>query len=180
MEHLSWSHKLFLRVNAMVGNRPWLDRLMYVSAHWLIYPLYAVAMLAVAVNALPGTPGLFKEYVLVLGAALVPAYVISYGIAFFFPHVRPVKEFPQIKELVAPFPLWKSFPSDHTIAVTILSIVTAFFLPFGATTLLLFCLALLVALGRVYVGVHYPRDIVGGLVVGSAMALGVAQLANLW
>lgn len=70
--------------------------------------------------------------------------------------------------LVSP-PLKTSFPSGHTAAAVALA--CAFL--FGDKRLggISLAIAALVALGRVAVGVHYPTDILGGIVVGLASSL---------
>lgn len=70
-----------------------------------------------------------------------------------------------IKTLVRPFQSWKSFPSDHAILVTLMvAAAHGFDAPAG---LFIFLLAggILVAAARVYAGVHYPRDILGGVII---------------
>lgn len=58
-----------------------------------------------------------------------------------------------------------SFPSDH--AAGAFSIAGSLFSrTVGSTALMVF--AVLVALSRVYVGLHYPSDILGGMVIGLA------------
>ena len=39
-------------------------------------------------------------------------------------------------------------------------------------------LAIAIALSRLYVGVHYPLDVFGGIVIGGAMAFLVNTIAN--
>ena len=60
-----------------------------------------------------------------------------------------------------------SFPSNHAVnsfvAATLLSLC------FRNTTLLVFALALIVCYARVYLKVHYPSDVFGGMIFGSAM-----------
>jgi undecaprenyl-diphosphatase len=65
-------------------------------------------------------------------------------------------------------PLTYSFPSGHT-ASSIASAVTLSRL-WPAGRLVLWSLATLVALSRIYVGVHYPLDVLGGAVLGLACA----------
>lgn len=71
-----------------------------------------------------------------------------------------------------------SFPSNHAAnafaGATILS--SAF--PVG--TPFFFLLAALIAYSRVYVGVHFPGDVLGGALLGWGMGFIVKQLLNQW
>ena len=61
------------------------------------------------------------------------------------------------------------FPSDH--ATGAFAIAMGMWLYDRTIGALLFVLALIVAFARVYVGVHYPSDVVGGALIGMAVAL---------
>ncbi|WP_051236585.1 phosphatase PAP2 family protein [Paenibacillus pinihumi] len=58
-----------------------------------------------------------------------------------------------------------SFPSGHTTAI--FSIIIPFVFISGLLALLLVPLALLVALTRVYQGLHYPSDCIAGCLLGT-------------
>jgi membrane-associated phospholipid phosphatase len=61
-----------------------------------------------------------------------------------------------------------SFPSGHTAQVFFLAtLLSQRFEPGLAGTVALFAVAGLVGFTRVYVGAHYPRDVIGGAVLGS-------------
>lgn len=71
-----------------------------------------------------------------------------------------------------------SFPSNHaTIAAA--AAVALFFVSrrLGAVALVA---ALAMAVSRVWVGVHYPHDVVAGVVVGALLALGAMVLLKRW
>ncbi len=68
----------------------------------------------------------------------------------------------------------KSFTSSHATNNFALAVLVSHFYPVARPWLLLF--ASLVAFSRVYVGVHYPSDILGGAVLGTLIALAVAYL----
>lgn len=66
--------------------------------------------------------------------------------------------------LLIPPPLNSSFPSGHT--GTSVAMAAAIFYAHRRLGYVAFVVAALVALGRIVVGVHYPSDIVGGILVG--------------
>ena len=59
-----------------------------------------------------------------------------------------------------------SFPSNH--AVNNFAGAVFFYKLFPKLEWLLFTTASLVAISRVYLGLHYPSDILGGAIIGSA------------
>jgi undecaprenyl-diphosphatase len=68
----------------------------------------------------------------------------------------------------APIPDHGSFPSGHTLHAVMAAVVTASLLPAVAPFFLL--AALLIALSRVILGMHYPSDVLAGAVLGGILA----------
>ncbi len=164
MKH-SWSEQLFFRINRMVGRRPFLDAAMTFCAHYLLYFLGVGAFVWAAADASFMDPSRFERYLKLLITAGAFGFVTSWTIGFLFPHERPYKEHRGVRHLITPLGTWKSFPSDHTIAGFTIAFITTLV---GAPLWMcigIFLGAALVSMGRVYVGVHYPRDIVGGIMV---------------
>jgi len=102
-----------------------------------------------------------KEALWSLGLALLAGEIL----ALFVLRVRPFLEVSNIITLIPP-PLTSSFPSIHTAA----SMAMAAALYAGDKRLgqLGILIVIGVALGRVAAGVHYPSDILGGVLVGLA------------
>jgi membrane-associated phospholipid phosphatase len=72
--------------------------------------------------------------------------------------------------------LGRSFPSGHTSQTFFLvTLLNLHFQPATRGTAALYALAALVGFTRIYVGAHYPRDVLGGAVLGSIWGV----LANL-
>lgn len=70
-----------------------------------------------------------------------------------------------------------SFPSSHAVNIFTAATLVSFY--FKNTYLLAFTLAFLVGFSRIYLGVHYPSDILGGAILGIMIGYGGTQL-NGW
>jgi membrane-associated phospholipid phosphatase len=66
----------------------------------------------------------------------------------------------------------RSFPSGHTSqAFFIATLMATHFHASAWVVFLLYAIALLVGITRMYVGAHYPRDVLAGAILGSAWGL---------
>jgi len=66
----------------------------------------------------------------------------------------------------------RSFPSGHTSQAFFMATLLAGYFHVGVwATCLLYAIALLVGITRMYVGAHYPRDVLAGTILGSAWGL---------
>jgi undecaprenyl-diphosphatase len=79
---------------------------------------------------------------------------------------RPFVALPDIHPLIATLPSenLQSFPSGH--ALFFFAIATVLFCFNKRVGVLAFIAAAVMAIARVYVGVHWPSDILGGAVIG--------------
>ena len=86
--------------------------------------------------------------------------------------IRPYEVVEGLQCIVAPA-VDASFPSGHTGA-SFASAVSIFRQLPGKYAVFLIVLASLIAFSRLYVGIHYPTDVLGGLVTG----IGIGLLVN--
>ena len=114
-------------------------------------------------------PWLFFQVVL----ADFAAQLISYGLRQAIGRERPAVVYAAPKPLVH-VPHDGSFPSGHGTASFACATMLAFAAPRAAPAF--FLLAAAIAWSRVYVGVHYPLDVLGGAVLGVLVAIALRWL----
>jgi membrane-associated phospholipid phosphatase len=74
-----------------------------------------------------------------------------------------------------------SFPSGHTTQVFFLMTLLILYFQLGlGASIALYAIALLVGLTRIYVGAHYPRDVIAGIVLGSVWGILATLLNPYW
>ncbi|AIK35543.1 undecaprenyl-diphosphatase [Bacillus pseudomycoides] len=100
--------------------------------------------------------------------AFMTAEIIGKLAGKFHLNYQPFAVLPDVNKLVD-HAVDNSFPSDHTILF--FSICFSFWLVRKKTGWLWLVLALCVAISRIWVGVHYPFDVVTGALLGSISAL---------
>ena len=82
---------------------------------------------------------------------------------------RPYEVFEDVRRLIEAQSDY-SFPSGHTSASFAVGVVYCRTLPIGYGILAMI-LAVSISLSRLYVGVHYPSDVLGGALLGTLVAL---------
>lgn len=93
------------------------------------------------------------------------------------PRLRPCDVNTAVQLAIAR-PFGTSFPSGHTAAAfAAVAVLAAERMPRGLT-IPCAVLAVLIALSRLYLYVHYPTDVLAGAVLGAAIGVGAAKLAD--
>lgn len=103
-------------------------------------------------------------------AVLLLCSLTTASIKHLLPRERPFVSYPDIQKLSQAGS--SSFPSGHSTEVFSLATTLALLFPKRRFILPAFAWALLIAYTRMALGVHYPSDVVAGMILG--MALGYA------
>jgi undecaprenyl-diphosphatase len=127
----------------------------------LIYPFYA---LVIGLSDLT----VFKKMWPAVLVALTIEKTLSLGLKNTIKRPRPYQKFPAIKYSAKPQDKY-SFPSGHS-GVTIMTAILfcAYFPPLAVPA---FVFVVLNGYARVYHGVHYPGDVIIGMILGTVGAI---------
>lgn len=167
----SLNSDLFLAINQLAGENAILDASAIFIAEAMPFILIGVMVsLWFFANLNKRRISFFAGYSVLL--ALLLSYLI--GLLYFHPRPFVLNLGSQLVEHAAD----TSFPSDHT---TLIFAIASSYL-FSRETLklgvLLVLLSFLAGLARVFVGVHFPFDIIGAGLVGAVSSLSIKYLAN--
>lgn len=101
----------------------------------------------------------------------IESVVINGAVKSLFKRERPVIQ--EERPYKIRIPLTTSFPSGHSSSAMLASFLLADGSRIGPAY---FALGLVVASSRVYVRIHHPSDVIGGLAVGTALGLTARKL----
>ncbi len=132
--------------------------------------VWLLALLIIPLLYLTDKKRFFRNFALLFAVLLVTG-VIGRIAKHFIDRPRPLKEMAGLIEAHQAYihVLGKqlreySFPSGHTLSV--FSAATFLSFQFKRYSTLFFSLALLTGISRVYVGAHFPLDVLGGVFIG--------------
>ncbi len=151
-----------------VSQNQWLTALTYICAHLLILVPAFAPLLLWWIPAQRKRLGMRRAIVL-CGLTVASSLALKAGIDFVFQRARPFEADPNLLHMMIPA-AGNSFPSGHTIIAMAIAVG---FLVGGRKVLgwwLVAC-AVLIALGRVAAGVHYPSDVLASLIFASVIGL---------
>ena len=108
--------------------------------------------------------------------AIAASWTVAEGAKYFFNRTRPFLWDTEIAPLIRT-PSSSSFPSGHSATAAAGALTLAFLYPPFAPVLVL--AGSLVVLSRVYLGVHFPFDVLAGIAIGTATSALVLAVASL-
>ena len=115
---------------------------------------------------------------MIVSLALLLDFVVCNGILKnLIARIRPY-DINTAVELLIEKPLDYSFPSGHTAAS--FAVVTVLYCTKSRLRYPAFCIAVLIAFSRMYLYVHYPTDILGGVLVGMFCGCAAVQIFQIW
>lgn len=162
--------------NNLSGHIPFLDATMAFIAQYAL-EIYAI-LFVVAWFAFPKSDKRNRHSLVVAGFAGILALIINVMISHIWYRPRPFVTLPQgsFHQLI-PHSADASFPSDHGSGSFAFAAAS-----WGRSTTWVRwtfpTLAILVAISRIYVGVHWPTDIIGSFIVGVISARIVWKLSS--
>lgn len=166
--------RVYHAINTFVSHHSWVGSLFrFIET----YGTYAIGIAAVVLWLL-ARPGGDRKWKLAAGSALgaaALALIVNHIISSIWHRDRPFQTH-HVAHIWGARKTDASFPSDHSSAA--FAIAIAVLLLDSLAGVLFLALAVLIAVGRVIVGEHFPGDVLAGAVIGTVSAYVVVTFAR--
>lgn len=167
--------ELFYFFNHAFQN-PVLDSVMPVFTHFGGFRFLVLILIALVLYARISRRESLKKVAIITLIAFLFSDLITFALKHFIHEARPFMVLDNVHLLITEDDL-NSFPSGHTTST--IAVVTTLILNMKELTknhylivdVALVLFAVLIPFSRMYVGVHYPGDVLAGLIVGLCGAL---------
>jgi undecaprenyl-diphosphatase len=167
--------ELFYFFNHAFQN-PILDSLMPIFTHFGGFRFLVLVLIALVLYARISRRETLKKVAIITLIAFLFSDLITFALKHFIHEARPFMVLDNVHLLITEDDL-NSFPSGHTTST--IAVVTTLILNMKELTknhylivdVALVLFAVLIPFSRMYVGVHYPGDVLAGLIVGLCGAL---------
>lgn len=166
---------LFETIHGFAHQYEWLDQLGIFFAIYFQY-LLAVILSVAFFYPLQHRNARRRMILAAITAAAIARLIIKPIIVAFVYRLRPPEVLSELQPLVS---LWDnpenlaSFPSGH--AITFFALATAIYCFDRRWGYFFFASALFIGLARIFVGVHWPTDVVGGALMGILIGWGISR-----
>lgn len=160
-------YRLEQALNGPAGHHALLDALMRDAAGWAVPVFIAIVAAWFAVGYLRG-PREERRGALTALLAAGAALLVNQGVLLLWSRDRPFAAHPGAVHTLVARSADSSFPSDHAAASVAIATVLA--LAHRRLGLAALAAAALVCVARVYVGAHYPSDVLAGAAIGVGVA----------
>jgi undecaprenyl-diphosphatase len=166
--------RIYRSINHFVAHHAWLGRTFHaVETYGTI--LIGVAAVALWLLARPGGDRKWKiASASALGAAAL-GLLVNKVISAAWHRDRPFVTH-HVAHIWGPHKTDASFPSDHASAAFAIAVAVLLIDPIVGAAFLV--LAVLIGIGRVIVGEHYPGDVLAGVLIGTVAAVLVVRLGR--
>ncbi len=174
---MSVDETLFLWINGLAGKLPLLDEFLKGIANDYFFIVSSCLVLLALWFGTREIHQRVENQKAIIGAlvslGIATGIVRIFNLFYFSP--RPFTQLPT--NLLFYQPTDPSFPSHSTAIV--FAIAIAILLADRKAGIFLLFLAFLLGFSRIYVGVHYPSDVLGGAAIGAATAFLIFRLIKL-
>ena len=153
---------VFSAVNGFAGRAAMLDGVMVFLAQ--AAPYIFAAIFAVAFWRAPRPAERLRRSIVYAVLAGLLALLVNAVVSAIYFRPRPFVTLAGHVHLLVAHAADASFPSDHTAGSFAFAAAMAF--AGGAWSIAFYILAAMVAIARVFVGVHWPTDVIAGALVG--------------
>lgn len=165
---VDWDRNLFGSINHLAGSTTWAHSFMAAYALWGGLVALTLVWACCWLSARHRRDLRSMAGVILTGTASVIALTLNQVIGPLVDRPRPFVALPHVLRLL-PHSADSSFPSDHAmIAGAFVGGLLVVHRRWGSVAAVL---AVLLAFARVYVGVHYPTDVLGGLLIGATVGI---------
>jgi len=159
---------IFYKLNGLVGRNKFLDKFFVFWARDFLGVFFLSSVLAYL------WPGLVESIELnrsrVVAVFLITSFSWLISVLIKHAHFTPrpyMKRDKRLNSLLKKSRKSSAFPSGH--ATIFFSIASSLFLFVPSLSIVMFIVAIIVSLSRIVTGLHWPIDILGGAVIGTAV-----------
>ncbi len=163
------NHSLFMYINSFAGHNFLVDKLGIIIGEYMPYLFIGIEVWLYFFKKLK-KEALYAFYAVLLGL------ILNQIIGLFYFHPRPFMD--GLGQTLVYHVSENSFPSDHTTFMASIAFALIFIRNTRSLGFFLLLLAIIGGMARVFIGVHYPFDILGSLFTSIVSATFVVLFKN--